>query len=99
MANLSARKYFLLATVLVLSQTAPARPQGTRADYERARALPEMARQKVFGGKVDPHWFADGKRFWYQRELRDGAREFIVVDPIAGTRKTAFDHGRLAGAL
>ena len=69
MANLSARKYFLLATVLLLIQTAPARAQGTRADYERARALPEMARQKVFGGKVDPHWFADGKRFWYQRDL------------------------------
>src|SRR5258706_839203 len=99
MAIFSARACFTLATILLLIQTAPARAQGTRADYERARALPEMARQKVFGGKVDPHWFAEGKRFWYQRDLREGAREFIVVDATAGTRNAAFDHGRLAAAL
>jgi dipeptidyl aminopeptidase/acylaminoacyl peptidase len=79
------------------SRTAPA--QGTAADYTRADALRERTRGTVFGGRVEPHWYADGDRFWYRSERAGGAHEFVAVDAVAGTRQPAFDHSRLAAAL
>jgi dipeptidyl aminopeptidase/acylaminoacyl peptidase len=74
--------------------------QGTRSDYERAARLPELTRNKVVSAKVEPHWFgADTKKFWYRRELPEGARQFISVDAEQGTRQPAFDHEQLAAAL
>src|SRR5262249_34216062 len=37
--------------------------------------------------------------FWYRNDLRDGAKEFVVVDAEHGTRQPAFDHKRLAEGL
>jgi dipeptidyl aminopeptidase/acylaminoacyl peptidase len=48
---------------------------------------------------VTPHWFANNTRFWYRNDLRDRAKEFILVDVEAGTRKPAFDHAKLATSL
>jgi dipeptidyl aminopeptidase/acylaminoacyl peptidase len=48
---------------------------------------------------VTPHWFADDTRFWYRNDLKDGAKEFILVDAEAGKRGPAFDHAKLAAAL
>ncbi len=67
----------------------------------------QQRRGRGFGGfgegvikaRVAPHWFADNTRFWYSNNLRDGAREFIVVDAVAGKREKAFDHEKLAAAL
>src|SRR5207302_1480125 len=44
-------------------------------------------------------WFATNTQFWYRNDLRDGAREFILVDAEKGRRRPAFDHARLAKAL
>jgi len=73
--------------------------QGTRSDYERALGLREATANRVYKDRVRPHWFADNTRFWYRNELRDGKREFILVDAEAGARRPAFDHDRLAAAL
>ena len=73
--------------------------QGTVADYERYRSLNERTRNKVKSVRVEPHWFSEGDRFWYRRDLPDRRREFRVVDAIRGERKVAFDHGRVAEAL
>jgi dienelactone hydrolase len=69
---------------------------GTRSDYNNLR---KMTENKIFRAKVKAHWFADNTRFWYRNDLPAGAREFIVVDAVGGTRKPAFDHSRLASAL
>lgn len=53
----------------------------------------------VYKASINPHWFANNTRFWYRNDLRDDAREFIVVDAVKGLRKPAFDHKRLAQAL
>src|SRR5262245_25257742 len=53
----------------------------------------------VIKGRVTPHWFAENTKFWYRNDLRDDAREFIVVDATAGKRDQAFDHAKLAAAL
>jgi dipeptidyl aminopeptidase/acylaminoacyl peptidase len=53
----------------------------------------------VFRDRITPHWFHDNTRFWYRNDLRDGAKEFVLVDTERGTRELAFDHAKLAKAL
>jgi dipeptidyl aminopeptidase/acylaminoacyl peptidase len=53
----------------------------------------------VYKARVNPHWFQNNTRFWYRNDLRDGAKEFIVVDAEKGTRQPAFDAQRLANGL
>src|SRR5581483_12005159 len=53
----------------------------------------------VYKAQVSPNWFADSTRFWYRNDLRGGAREFVLVDAVKGTRGPAFDHKRLAESL
>jgi dipeptidyl aminopeptidase/acylaminoacyl peptidase len=83
----------------LLGMPEPGRAQGTKDDYARADALRERMRNKVFKDHVDPHWFAQGNRFWYRNDLAGGVREFVVVDASAGRRRPAFDHAKLAEAL
>ena len=93
----------LLSCLLVVASSSWAsvvvNAQGTRADYERAARISGMTRGKVFKTAVRPHWFSGNRRFWYRNDLANGAREFILVDAIAGERRAAFDHSRLAVAL
>jgi dipeptidyl aminopeptidase/acylaminoacyl peptidase len=53
----------------------------------------------VYKARIQPHWFADNTQFWYRNDLRDGAKEFILVDALHGIRAAAFDHEKLAAAL
>jgi len=66
-----------------------------------ARMVPGGANPggRVYKASIDPHWFADNTCFWYRNDLREGKREFIVVDAVRGLRRSAFDHRRLADAL
>ena len=86
-----------LALLLLVPTAAPA--QGTKADYARADGLREATRGKVVGMQIRPHWLADGNRFWYRADGREGSRTFLLVDAAKGTRNPAFDHARLAEAL
>jgi dipeptidyl-peptidase-4 len=65
------------------------------ADYARAEQMlaPYRAR-RMPGSSVQPQWFSEGRRFWYQVGTR-----FVVVDPDDRSRRDAFDHDRLAAAL
>ncbi|MCK5651369.1 MAG: DPP IV N-terminal domain-containing protein [Gemmatimonadetes bacterium] len=72
--------------------------QVTATDYARAEQfLGWHARNLVSGDQVNPTWLEDGG-FWYRSHLGAG-NEFVIVDPGARTRRPAFDHVRLAGAL
>ena len=53
----------------------------------------------VYKARVSPNWFDDNTKFWYRNDLRGGAREFILVDAVAGKRAPAFDHAKLAAAI
>src|SRR5262249_31105935 len=53
----------------------------------------------VYKSQINPHWFQNNTRFWYRNDLREGTKEFIVVDAEHGARKPAFDHQKLAVAL
>nr|WP_284233420.1 MULTISPECIES: DPP IV N-terminal domain-containing protein [unclassified Mycolicibacterium] len=67
----------------------------TDSDYARAeQMLAPYRMRRVPGSSIQPQWFSEGKRFWYQVGTR-----FIVVDLDGGGRRDAFDHDRLAAAL
>ncbi|GAB3480839.1 S9 family peptidase [Nocardiopsis coralliicola] len=69
--------------------------QLTDADYARAEQMLAPYRARLIPqAAVEPQWLGGGERFWYG----SGAR-YVMVDPAAGTRRDAFDHERLAGAL
>ena len=57
---------------------------------------PEGSSRLVFRDRVDPHWFANGSKFWYRNDLREGKREFVMVDAENGNRTLAFDHEYVA---
>jgi dipeptidyl aminopeptidase/acylaminoacyl peptidase len=52
----------------------------------------------IRGGSVEPHWLADGRRFWYVTETKEGPLVWIV-DPRANTKRPLFDTPRLLQAL
>ena len=69
----------------------------TAADYARAEKFMGYNTNPLVYGAVRPTWTDDG-RFWYRVTRADGS-EFIVVDPVSGSKRPAFDHARLAAAL
>ncbi|MEY4384998.1 MAG: Prolyl tripeptidyl peptidase precursor [Verrucomicrobiota bacterium] len=73
--------------------------QGTKSDYERAESLPKLFSGKVYKTTLQANWFANGTKFWYRNDLANGAREFILVDAVAGKRTPAFDHAKVAAVL
>jgi dipeptidyl aminopeptidase/acylaminoacyl peptidase len=70
-----------------------------RQAYQRAGQLAALTKGKVFKSTLTPHWFDNGTRLWYRNDLKDGAKEFILVDVTQGARAPAFDHQKLAAAL
>jgi dipeptidyl aminopeptidase/acylaminoacyl peptidase len=70
----------------------------TAADYARAEKLmPYNVSPLVFHAGVRPTWLSDD-RFWYRNTTPDGT-EFVLFDPVRGTRTPVFDQAKLAGAL
>ncbi len=57
------------------------------------------ARSRAYRDRIQPHWFAEGTRFWYRVDIARNQYEFVLVDASRGTRQAAFDHERLATAL
>lgn len=60
--------------------------QGTKADYERAASLRGKYTGKLFGEKIEPRWFENGRKFWYDAKRSGGKTETVLVDIEAGTR-------------
>ncbi len=68
-------------------------------DYAKAeRMLTWNLAPLVANDVVSVTWLADSVRFWY-RVTRPGGSEFMLVDPVANTQRSVFDHRRLAAAL
>ena len=91
------RQTLSLPLLLILVPTLFA--QGTKADYERAASLRAKYAGKVFRDKVEPHWFANGDRFWYDVKLPDGKSETVLVDAVAGTKLVVSKESLPKGAL
>ncbi len=88
------------AVAFVLMSTATMlQAQGSKADYERFDKIGGITGGKVFRTKVEAHWLAGTKCFWYRNDLGHGRKNFLFVDASVGKRKAAFDHERLAKDL
>jgi dipeptidyl aminopeptidase/acylaminoacyl peptidase len=88
-----------LAPVEELTVTFKPDPAALEVSAQRAGQLAGKLQGRVFKAKVTPHWFADNTKFWYRNDLKDNAREFILVDAAKSTRQPAFDHEKLAAGL
>jgi dipeptidyl aminopeptidase/acylaminoacyl peptidase len=68
-------------------------------DYSRAeRLIGWHLEPLVLGMASDPNWLEDGERFWYSSRSRSGL-EFLLVDPLASSRRPVFENARLAAAM
>ena len=74
-------------------------PAQLLAAYRRAEGYHAEVANGVDTLQITPHWLADGSRFWYRLDRRDGGREFILVEPDRALRQPAFHHERLADKL
>jgi len=63
-----------------------------------ARFAPYVMRDLVYSTSVQPRWIEGTENFWYRYENSDGAR-FMLVDPVAGTKRPIFDNDRIAAEL
>ncbi|MCA9036156.1 MAG: prolyl oligopeptidase family serine peptidase [Planctomycetaceae bacterium] len=54
---------------------------------------------RVYRDRVEPHWFSDGQKFWYQVSTGPDQNAFILVDANTGMRLPAFDHQQVAERL
>lgn len=77
----------------------PACGQGTKEDYEKAKAFSQWTRGKVLTDRVEPYWLEGGTRFWYRSQVSEKGHELLLVDAAKVIRSRAFDHERLAQAL
>ena len=89
------------AATAQLPVPAPRVPSGpvTEANYRLAgRFAPYKMRKLVYSTGVTPRWIKGSERFWYEWESAQGKR-FMIVDPVAGTKKQLFDNDRIAAEL
>jgi dipeptidyl aminopeptidase/acylaminoacyl peptidase len=71
----------------------------TADDYARAeKFMSYHTGSLVLNLGIRPVWLP-GDRFWYRKSLKEGRKEFVLVDPARETRRPAFDHAGIAKAL
>jgi len=93
-------RFLLTATCCAMTAMAYAQQANvlTTKDYQRAESMLTYNTQPLIDrGTVNPNWI-EGDKCWY-RVLTPQGSEFILVDPVKGTRTAAFDHQKLAAAL
>ncbi|MSR01201.1 MAG: S9 family peptidase [Gemmatimonadetes bacterium] len=89
----------------VLAVTLPLHRASAQPDYNRADMM-RIAPSRLYGvppwveglGLGSPEWLDDSTRFRYRVKTPRGA-EFIIVDPVKGTRRPLFDNARLGAAM
>ncbi len=104
------RRLGLLALLLVALAPAPAPilaqepgsaalKQAPEANWRlAARFAPYKIRKLVYSTSVTPRWIEGSERFWYEWETSAGKR-FMLVDPVAGTKRQFIDNDRLAAEI
>jgi len=87
---------FLLAALGVLTAASASAQSGTRRDsvYKAMLDFPSL----IVGGRIDPHWMADRRSFWYV-DTRGDSSVALKVDPTAGAATPLVDVGRARGGL
>ncbi len=92
---------FFVALALFATLAGPGVVLAQTVDYSRAeRFLTWNTERMIAGAEVVPNWMETGDtdRFWYRNNTGSGY-EYVLVNPVAGSREPLFDHYRLAGAM
>ena len=58
----------------------------------------EKLNTMLFSTTVDPHWFQQGNRFWYEYKTSNG-RVWYVVDPVMKKKTPLFNLNKLASEI
>ncbi|XZE45948.1 prolyl oligopeptidase family serine peptidase [Pirellulaceae bacterium SH467] len=90
---------WLMVFLSVMTTPASVMGQDFQPDSPQERGRGGRDGGRVYKQRVTPNWIGNSDRFWYRNDLPQGEREFILVDPQAGTRTFAFDHGAVAKAM
>ncbi len=92
--------YVWLAFWLLFGYVSELYSQGTLADFQRADAIYNKSRNKVFRDRVVLQPIPENdSAFWYVVKTGLDTHEFVFVDAAAKKRVAAFDHVALARAL
>lgn len=76
---------------------APAKAE--EANYRlAARFAPYKMRRLIYSTTLNPRWIKGSEKFWYEWDTAEGKR-YMIVDPVAGTKKLLFDNDRIAAEL
>ena len=93
------KRALLIGTALLLGIAASGQEKVTKANYALAeRFSAKKVNQMVFSTRVQPRWFKDGDRFWYEWQSPKGTN-YYIVDPVKGTKTEVFDMEKLAMQL
>ena len=93
------KKLFLVLALAVCSAVYAQQTPITKANYDLAeRFSAKKVGQMVFSTDVKPNWFKNSDKFWYSYKTTKGT-EYYIVDPVAGTKKKAWDMGKLAAQI
>ena len=90
-----------LTCIILLALVAAAAAQGSSngANWTLQEKYSGSALRKfVYSTSVRPSWINESDKFWYVWNESTG-RRFMFVDPSKKSKRPAFDHDKLAGAL
>lgn len=102
MTFLASRRVAVVALLLLVPLGADAQrhldtlPASAYARAERFMA--HRAGDKMYSGRIDARWLADGFRFWYAVDTPEGVERYLV-DPVRNSRELLVDRTRLAQGL
>ena len=93
------KRTLLIGVTLLLALAAAGQEKVTKANYALAeRFSAKRVNNMVFSTRVQPRWFKEGDRFWYEWQSPKGTN-YYIVDPVKGTKTEVFDLERLAMEL
>ena len=82
-----------------LASSAPASNAVTEANYRQAaRFAPAKWARLVYSTSITPRWIKGSEKFWYEWNTAEG-RRYMIVDPIAASKRVLFDNDRIAAEL
>ncbi len=92
-------KQLLFVVMFCASLSAVAQRKTPTPNYElAARFSPEKLKKMIFSTSVDPHWFKNSDRFWYEYETTAG-KNWYLVNPATASKTAMFDKDALAADL
>lgn len=86
--------YATLSVQTLMAET----PERLSGYVQAEKFTKEKLNTMLFSTTVDPHWFQQGNRFWYEYKTSNG-RVWYVVDPVMKKKTPLFNLDKLASEI